>query len=251
MSAGFLLDVWLILGKEWRGWFSWRKGAPNVLINFVVTIIVFGVLAPLAAGSVFSSHPVVLVVWAWLPMFMVTGLAVDSVAGERDRRTLETLLISRLSGPAIALGKVAAAALYGILLLVLCLAAAMIVSALALHGHHPFQVTGWVVAAALGFGLLIAVFTALVGVLVSWHAPTARLAQQLITVAALAFLLVLAVGAARLVLATPEGWAGLLAGVVPTSLELALWELTGLLAAANCLMVAVLCFAARRPRRLD
>lgn len=71
---------------------------------------VFGLLIPLRFSGVGNLPVFFAVFMAFLPARLV---AIDSLAGERERGTLESLLASPLSDAGIAVGKVLAATVYG------------------------------------------------------------------------------------------------------------------------------------------
>jgi len=105
-------DVATVARKEWQEALLVRGAFRGVLWNSLVFLGIFGVLLPLQAGREWVESPFGLMMWAWVPLFMVTGLIADSFAGERERHTLETLLASRLPDRAILFGKLAAALAY-------------------------------------------------------------------------------------------------------------------------------------------
>jgi ABC-2 type transport system permease protein len=109
---------------------------------------------------------------------MVISLVADSIAGERERHTLETLLASRVKDQAILLGKILASVLYGWGLYIISLLVAA-VTVNATNGGQPwhFYPLGFFAAAA-ALSLLSCVLICSVGVFVSLRASTARIAQQ-------------------------------------------------------------------------
>jgi ABC-2 type transport system permease protein len=124
----------------------------------------------------------------FLPLVIVMGTMVDAIAGERERKTLETLLASRLSNEAILLGKIAATGLYMMAItigsLLLSLATVNI-----FHGQgrllmYPVPL----LLAALVFSFFGTGLVASLSVLVSLHAPTVKHAYQRLS---LAFLLIM------------------------------------------------------------
>jgi ABC-2 type transport system permease protein len=112
-----MTDSWTIAVKEWREWSCARTrlgwGALAILI------VVWSVAVPLLFSHLDAAPLVIPITWAALPLILAGVMITDSIAGERERQTLETLLASRLSDRAIVLGKVAAVTLLGWLLLLL------------------------------------------------------------------------------------------------------------------------------------
>ena len=112
-----------------------------------------------------------------MPLATVGTMIPDSFAGERERLTLEPLLATPLSDRAILFGKISAAVGYGWGITLI----SMGIGLLATNLIHAY--TGWLLYPAdvaigtIGFSLLVSLFVASAGALVSLHAPTARQAQ--------------------------------------------------------------------------
>lgn len=180
-------DAMAIVWKEWREQFGGRglRGKTGILL----TVVVFGVVMPLQLGRAWTESPALLLVWSWVPMFMVSTVIADAVAGERERHTLETLLASPLSDRAIVFGKMAAAVGYagGVTLASVVLSAITV----AIARGRPASVLSSlpVTAVILGFGLAAAVLVAAIGTLISLRAATVRQATQLLNGAIMAVVL--------------------------------------------------------------
>ncbi|MCL5108427.1 MAG: ABC transporter permease [Chloroflexi bacterium] len=182
-------DIGTMLWKEFkeillqRG--SWRSGWLSLLI----TVGVFGVFLPLQSGRAWLENPLLLVVWLWVPLFLVTSVVADSFAGERERHTLETLLASRLSDRAILLGKVLASILYGWGITMVMLALGVLTVNVA-HGAREFIFYPLPVAVAIVvMAFLVATLVACVGVLVSLRTTSVRQAVQTMSLALMALFL--------------------------------------------------------------
>lgn len=173
-----LSDIYTIIRKEWKEIFLRRGSYRGGLLNLLVIFGVIGVLMPLQTGREWLTSPLYLLIWSWLPIFMALGIVTDAFAGERERRTLETLLASRLSDRAILFGKIGAAVLYAWGIAV----AGMLIAAATINIAHPgeglqFYSAGIFAAAVAVSGLAALLFSTL-GVLVSLRAETARQAYQ-------------------------------------------------------------------------
>ena len=98
-------DVWTVVWKEWQEFrdqlLSLRRGGLSALI----LALILGVVAPIELGAEWVNSKLIVGYWPFLAATMVSSLIADSVAGERERHTLETLLASRLSDRAILFGK--------------------------------------------------------------------------------------------------------------------------------------------------
>lgn len=169
--------------------FQLHSGPLRGPLAYFAVIIAVGVSFALPLGEAFATSwkTVFLVVSA--TAFAASSVTCDSVAGERERHTLETLLASRLPDYAIMIGKLLAAVLHawmtaGILLLTGLLTAFLRFGGAALGGGLRS-----IIISAL-FSLLVAVLVAGLGIRVSLRAPTVKLAQQSFFVVLMSFFLV-------------------------------------------------------------
>jgi ABC-2 type transport system permease protein len=164
--------------KEWREFrdqlLSLRRGGLSALI----LALILGVVAPVQLGADWVQSKLIIGYWPFLSATMVSSLIADSVAGERERHTLETLLASRLSDSAILVGKIIAAVFYGvgfaIVNLVIGLVAVNVAhrdQGLLLFGAQRFTVT-------IVLTILASLLMAGIGVFISLRASTVKQAQQ-------------------------------------------------------------------------
>jgi ABC-2 type transport system permease protein len=201
-------DIGTVVWKEWREVLSWGGSRGKVMLLLFAGV--FGVFLPLQMGRTWIESPVVLVYWAWVPMFLVISVISDSFAGERERHTLETLLASRLSDRAILFGKVAAAVGYGLGITWVSLLLGLVTVNLA-HGHgKPLFYSTTVGLGIVALSLLCAGLAAGAGVLVSLRAATVRQAQQTVSIAVMVLLFVPIFGVRVL----PAEWKAHLAGTL-------------------------------------
>lgn len=187
-------DVWTVMRKEWTEFLNQGSSRFGVYAGAVFMVAFLGVGVPLFTGRGWlgggsgggSAYGV------FFPVFVVTPIVADAFAGERERRTLETLLASRLSDRAILLGKVGAAVAAGWGLIVFSRALGLLSLNLVLRqGEILWPTGGW--WAATGASMAIRVYVAGVGTLVSLRAPTVKQATQGMLLVALAPLLLLVV----------------------------------------------------------
>jgi ABC-2 type transport system permease protein len=108
-----IADVWTVIWKEWRELLRQRESMRGGVLRLLIFVGVFGIFLPLQVGREWINSPKLLMLWAWVPLFLVSSVVADGFAGERERHTLETLLASRLSDRAILFGKLGAALSYG------------------------------------------------------------------------------------------------------------------------------------------
>ena len=171
-------DIWTMVWKEWREFrdqlLSLRRGGLSALI----LALILGVVAPVQLGPEWVHSKIIVGYWPFLAATMVSSLIADSVAGERERHTLETLLASRLPDAAILIGKIVAAVLYGLGFAV----ANMLIGLIAVNVAHResapilFGAQRFVVTIILT--VLASLLMAGIGVFISLRASTVKQAQQ-------------------------------------------------------------------------
>lgn len=178
-------DVATVFWKETRELLTGSVGRGK--LGLVIFVIMFGVVLPLQTREAWVRSPATLVSWAWVPLFLVTSIIADSIAGERERHTLESLLATPLSDGAILLGKVFSAMAYGLGVTWTSLLTGLVTVNLASPGGflcYPARV----LLSILGVSLLTALLGASGGVLVSVRAPSVRQAQQTLSIATMVLL---------------------------------------------------------------
>ena len=172
-------DLWTMVWKEWKEIFLQRGTLRGgVFTAIALPLGMLGVFIPWQEGPLWAQSSSTAVLWVWLPVFLVATMICESFAGERERKTLETLLASRLDDRTILFGKIAAAVGYGWGLAMFSLALGLI-TVNVVHGHGQLillpAATVFTVAVV---SLLAAALAASAGVLLSLRASTVRQAQQ-------------------------------------------------------------------------
>lgn len=176
-------DTITIIKKELKEILMQPQGLRGGRLGLLVFIGVFGIFLPLQTGREWINSPVNLLLWGWVPFLLVSSVVADSFAGERERRTLETLLASRLSDRSILAGKILAALGYGWGITIVSLILALITINVA-HGQGELILFPWKMAfGIIGISLLVASLAAGLGVLISLRAATVRQAQQTFSLA--------------------------------------------------------------------
>lgn len=209
-------DVAAVVWKERKAVFRQPGSRTRILIGFGAPIGVFALYTPLSAGPDWVRDIDSLFIAVFLPMTVAMITTPDSFAGEKERRTLSTLLASRLSDRAILFGKVAfnVALAWGCVLVTLLLS--LVVVNVANSDGGLLMLTPLLLTADLLISFLVAVLAVSVGVLVSLRSVTVQHAQQ--TLAAVLFSVPLVLGPILFLVASkwPE-WAPqeLLAGLDP------------------------------------
>lgn len=195
-------DIGTVVWKEWKESLLLRGAFRGGIWNVLIFVGIFGILLPLQSGRAWVESPVGLVVWAWVPLFMITGMIADSFAGERERHTLETLLASRLPDRAILFGKLFAALAYGWGLALAALVTSLVSVNLVYGQGRLLLFPGGTFLAAALLGPLVTGLIAGAGVLVSMRSPTVRQAYQRLSLSILALVFIPSI----LLQALPAAW---------------------------------------------
>ena len=183
-----LTDIWTVTQKELKE-IVVTGGGGRGRWSFLIFLGVFGVFLPLQGGVRGLETGQVMIFFAWVPFMLASTVIADTFAGERERHTLETLLATRLSDRAILFGKMFAAILYALGLLLASIALSVVSVNIV---YRPERLTMYpplvliIVVAVSALGALLATG---IGVLVSLRASTARQAQQTIGLAIIALFL--------------------------------------------------------------
>jgi ABC-2 type transport system permease protein len=172
-------DIFTMVWKEFREIVQGSsKNKSAGWLRMLIPVFFAGVLLPSRMGGQYLTGAAPLAGLAWILPMVGIALTVDSFAGERERRTLETLLASRLSDEAILIGKLSASVLYAWALMMASLVLAVVVVNVT-HPNGTLQLFRARYAAGLvGFGFLMATMVCSIAVLVSLRAATVRQASQ-------------------------------------------------------------------------
>lgn len=170
-------DILTVIWKERKGLFRVRGRRTQALLAMFSPVLL-AIYFPLQEGACWVESPLSLLLAFVAPLILVGISIPDSFAGERERHTLPTLLASRLSDRAILFGKIITSVAFGWgVTLVLLLISLVTVNVAHWDGHILFYKPS-ILLAALVFSFLVAMLTAVAGVLFSLRAATAQEAQQ-------------------------------------------------------------------------
>lgn len=211
-----LSDAFTVLRKELYELVVVRSREPARLLVTLAVMLLLGVALPLVAGPFALDQAWLLTLWAWAPVFLVASIVADSVAGERDNHTLETLMASRLPDRAILLGKVGAAVAYGWGLMLLTVLLSVVTVNLAYAGESLLLYRPLMAVGGALLSLLATVLAACLGVLISLRADSLRQAQRRTWTVLLAILAAQVIGLTLIVKLLPATW-----GITAASLLLA------------------------------
>jgi ABC-2 type transport system permease protein len=183
-------DVQAVIWKEWREILRMSGNKRGAIARHIFSVGIIGVIWPWQFGLAFVRDGLGVVLAAITAMIYVAGSSPDSIAGERERHTLETLLASRLPDRAILLGKMITMIQFGCATaLVMLIIGLMTVNVFHGEGELLFMTPTQLLTAAT-FTPLAAGLTAAIGVHVSLRAKTVKQAQQTLSTAMLVVLFV-------------------------------------------------------------
>jgi ABC-2 type transport system permease protein len=172
-------DTITVLQKECAELIGDWHALYGALVQTAIVIALCGVLVPATNNSVWQQAGQVMMLFALFPAIIAAPIGADTFAGERERKTLETLLATPLSTHAIFLGKICIAVSMACTVSVVTLCTGILTTNIA-HTPAPLflpeaHIVLTVLAGALGFSLL----TSALAMNISLHVPVARTAQQM------------------------------------------------------------------------
>jgi ABC-2 type transport system permease protein len=178
-------DVRSILWKEFRSITRTAGSKTRILLTVSIPIVYFGVVTPILSGPDYVDLLDPWFIAVILPLLTVVMTAPDSFAGERERRTLRTLLVSRLPDTAILYGKILFAVITGLAMMLVTLLIALITVNVTSWGEGVgliFFAPGRL-AAMVGVATLLSLMVSSAAVLISLRAATVQQAQQTLVAA--------------------------------------------------------------------
>lgn len=185
-------DILTVMWKEKRSFFN-QQANRTVAFTLLVPAIVFGIFLPWQEGRNWVGGFFSVITSVFIPLLFVGTIISESIAGERERHTLETLLASRLPDRAILLGKLGFAVICGWLMTLAVLTLGLLTVNIFNWGGHFILFSPNIFIINICISLLLASLMANLGVLVSLHASTAQGAMQILTSSTLLPLLLIGV----------------------------------------------------------
>jgi ABC-2 type transport system permease protein len=196
-------DLVTVLWKEWRSLTSGRARRQLALTGGLMLFYAF--LFPIQMGRDWVSDPIpVGILTIVMPTITVGVVVPDAIAGERERRTLPTLLATRLPDRAILYGKLGFGVGLGWLGVPIMLAISVLAVNVTAGGAGLLMYSPGLLLSALVLALLIGALTGGIAIFVSLRARTAQEAQQLTVVGLMLPLMVVGFGLTLAV--TDEGF---------------------------------------------
>ncbi len=244
-----IADIRTMIWKELKEIYSIVMGTKGAKVGIGITFLIFAVFFPINFGAdLGSDNPFIMFFAIWLPLVWVSTIIADSFAGERERKTLETLLASRLSDQAILFGKIGAALLYGWCMMVTLYLTSLLVCNLTNLEEAPIFPSLSFFAGTLIMGLLGSLLASAMGVLFSLRATTVKQAQQSMSLVVMGFYFLPFLGGMLL----PESWRKPVFETLKT-MDAATIVICVIvfLALVNCVLIAAAIARFKRPRLLD
>jgi ABC-2 type transport system permease protein len=169
-----------MLQKELREILGERQSRRGGFVQATIIVVVMGIVYPLSTVHFWlTAHPLAIVYFAFFPGMLAVTVAADAFAGERERRTLETLLATPLGEWAILAGKIGAAVLWALSVTLVAFVLAIVTVNVAKRVPGFFLPDPVLVAGALFGSLAAAGLLTGVAVLMSMRVAVARSAQQM------------------------------------------------------------------------
>ena len=173
-------DLATVVWKEMRQMGREPGSRLRIVLAAMVPVLYFGIVGPWVAGGRWIDAPDVAFIAVLVPLVVVMLTAPDSFAGERERKTLKTLLSTRLSDHAILYGKLLFNVMLGWSMALVTLLLGLITYNLANWSGGVVLFDAWTGFTAIAISLLMSILTAGVGVLVSLRSNSVQEAQQLL-----------------------------------------------------------------------
>jgi ABC-2 type transport system permease protein len=177
-------DIHTVLRKELLELFGHRQSLRGPLLQALLLLLIVGVTVPALDHSIWGSATAPIVLFALFPAAIASMIAADAFAGERERRTLETLLATPLPERAMFIGKILCAVVFALLVSITSLLSALIVVTIR-FGPTPLPLT--LLVSTIGGSLAASLFTSATAVVISSRITVARSAQQIASMVSIAF----------------------------------------------------------------
>lgn len=173
-------DAWTVTRKELAEIFGDPLARRGAVVQGLVIIIGLGILATRAMAPLWlAGSPEAILLFLVLPSVIAGSIAADAFAGERERRTLETLLATPLADGTIVAGKAAAALIAALATAVITLLLAIVTVNVKAHLGGVF-----LPAPVIWIGVVLGVLasscmTTAAAIAMSLRTPVARSVQQM------------------------------------------------------------------------
>jgi len=177
-------DILTVIWKERKSQFRVRGSRMRFLLMLASPVLLATVF-PITWGPDWLAQVPPLIIAALVSVILVAVMVPESIAGEREHHTLETLLASRLPDRAILAGKLIVPLAMGWGMAMLCLLLSLVVVNVAHWEGKILFYTPPIALGSLALSFLMAALTAGAGVFISLRTATAQEATQILTAAIL------------------------------------------------------------------
>ena len=167
----------------WKEWLSLRRGqGRRQLLILTVSLAFWAVWLPVQTGAGWMSDGILsILISILLPALVVAVTVPATIAGERERKTLSTLLSTRLSDDAILFGKLVVPVALGVVAMVAVLVVGLVAANAASWDGSARFYDPVVIVPDLIVGFQVAIAAAGLGVAISLRAKRVQDAQQTLT----------------------------------------------------------------------
>jgi ABC-2 type transport system permease protein len=206
-------DIRTVIWKEWRSLIQGQS--RRQLLVVVLTLAIWAIWLPFQTGADWMTDGVIsILISVFLPAVVVAVTVPAAFAGERERKTLATLLATRLPDGAILFGKLVIPVVLGCTAMLAVLLLGLIVANAASWDGTPRFYDPVVIIPDVVIGFLVALMVAALGVRISLRSRRVQDAQQMISMmlmlpamvlGALLFILAEMTGGVRETVARLEG----------------------------------------------
>lgn len=165
--------------KEWKalGDQTGIRGVAGMAV-LIAMVLLMGVGMPWMAGPEFFASPLTLIAYPFIGSSVAANPVIDSFAGEKERRTLETLLASPLDDRAILLGKMWVGLAAGFTVPMLLYGLALVTVNVQVWGSGFVLPPSWAVIGVAGMSAGMVGLVCSAGIVASMRASTVRQAAQ-------------------------------------------------------------------------
>lgn len=177
-----MIDAMIVARKELRELIGERASRRGIQVQAAIMTLFLGVFLPSKTPQAWlAASPAAIMLFLLLPSIVAGAIGADSFAGERERKTLETLLATPLSDRAIVVGKAIAALFAAVVVAAIALAVAAITVNVSAHPAAVFIPAPELWLGALLGTLACSTVSTAVAILLSIRIPIARTVQQMVS----------------------------------------------------------------------
>jgi ABC-2 type transport system permease protein len=158
------------IGGDWHSLYG-------ALVQAGIILVTCGVIVPSDKPAVWLQPAQLILLYAAFPGIVAATFSADAFAGERERKTLETLLATPISEAAVFVGKIITSVVLAAMASCLAVVAGLISATIVAGKPPPVAVAD--VALLLAAAVAFASVTASLASHISMRVPVARTAQQM------------------------------------------------------------------------